>query len=565
MNFITDLFLTLWPTLLILGSAGWGVAVQNVLRIKNGAGAHDNLFDCSFVGILVVSFEVLLINFWFGLGLNAGLWIVGIGFFFYVIALWRQSHWAQQTICLFVIVALTSFVYRNMSLTGDAGLYHIPTMNWIADGPVPLGIANLEGRLGFNSAWLLFVSGLRVDSLFAWRHVVHGEIAFYALALSWLVWQFLGELKTRWSTRTYLYLSAIIVLGLAFSRMGDETSTDHAANICAFLAWVVFTDQYFPQNDTHQGEIKRYFLLLVTLTTLAITFRISMLPIIALPLFHLWREGVHSSKQILEEAWPWLLMACLFVVAWIIRGFLMSGCLLYPAASTCISAPWAVPIQEVHAMSSLITEFARFSRKGHAKYAELFNLDWVGEWSGMFVFSMPFRLVKVAVSFWLFTALFVRPRESNQGYKVKNIHLWGLGTFITAFVGILFWFIKAPTPRFSWAFFAIISTAIIYWSLISADYSLPTARFQVFTRSKVVLMYMLSSAGALLLVIILGWKPVTPPEPQTEVVVSRNGWKALRPIQGDQCWTQFPCSPYSIDALIVQKVNDRWFFSKDSK
>ena len=573
MNLISDLLLALWPMLIILGTAGWGVAVQQVLRITNGEDIQDNIFDCSFKGIFLVSFGVLLINFWSGLGLNAGLWVVGIGFLFYTIALWKQRHWAQQTVLLFVIVALTSRVYRYMWLNWDAANYHIPYMNWVADGPVPYGIANLNTRFGFNSAWLLFVSGVRVDSLFAYRHVVHAEIAIRALALTWLVWQFIGELKSqsRWSLRSYLYLSVIIVLELVFNARDGEgsieigvsmmrymTSTDHPANFCALLAWVVFSNLLLVQREPQREQIKSQFGLMVTLATLAVTFKLSMLPIILLPLLYLWRHGSHSCQQNFKVAWPWISVLCLFVVAWMVRSYIMSGCLLYPITFTCFSESWAVPTHVVDEESRVVMTWARQPWTG-SKYIELFNLGWVGDWSKRFIRSKLFLISAAGIVFWLLTALFIKRRVIDQAYRVKYFHFWALCTFSTAFGGILLWFVKAPDPRFSWGFFVIFSAALILLSLISRNCSLPTVRIPVLTPLQVLLIYVLPIAGAFLLVITLGWKPLIPPEPQAEIVVSRNGWKAFRPTDTyRKCWALFPCSPNNIDDLDVRKVGDRW-------
>ncbi|MEO7863290.1 MAG: hypothetical protein ABIU05_23205 [Nitrospirales bacterium] len=575
MNLISDLLLALWPMLIILGTAGWGVAVQQVLRIKNGEDIQDNLFNCSFKGIFLVSFGVLLINFWSGLGLNAGLWVVGIGLFFYTIALWNQRHWAQQTLLLFVIMALTSRVYRYMWLTWDAGHYHIPYMNWVADGPVPYGIANLNSRFGFNSAWLLFVSGLRVDSLFAYRHVVHAEIAIRALAITWLVWQFIGELKSqrRWSIRAYLYLSVFIVLELALngrfgeriteigiSTTGHSTSTDHPANICALLAWVVFSEQLLVQREPQRGQIRSQFGLMMTLATLAVSFKLSMLPIILLPLFYLWRHGLHSCQQILKVAWPMISILCMFVVSWMVRSFIMSGCLLYPVALSCFSESWAVPTNIVDEESRVVLTWARYPGTGE-KYKELLNLDWLGDWSKKFVRSNVFLISAAGIVFCLLTTLFIKRRENDQSYAIMHFHFWALCTFSTAFGGILLWFVKAPDPRFAWGFFVIFSAALILLSLLSQNRWLPAVRIPVLTPLQVLLVYVLPVAAAFLLVITLGWKPLIPLEPQAEIVVSKNGWKAFRPSNTKgKCWALFPCSPYDIDHLDVRKVGDRWRF-----
>src|SRR5262249_14770911 len=54
----------------------------------------------------------------------------------------------------------------------DTGIYHFQTILWQHEAPVALGLANLDGKLGFNSAWhtiaaLFWLPGLGLTSVFA--------------------------------------------------------------------------------------------------------------------------------------------------------------------------------------------------------------------------------------------------------------------------------------------------------------------------------------------------------------------------------------------------------------
>jgi hypothetical protein len=40
----------------------------------------------------------------------------------------------------------------------DTDLYHLQSIKWIHQNPLPLGLANLHGRFGFNSSWFSLAS-----------------------------------------------------------------------------------------------------------------------------------------------------------------------------------------------------------------------------------------------------------------------------------------------------------------------------------------------------------------------------------------------------------------------
>ncbi|MCC7278094.1 MAG: hypothetical protein IT487_07230, partial [Chromatiaceae bacterium] len=153
-----DKVLTLWPVFIVFSIAGWGVAFQTVTKARLIEREEKDLFVCAFIGMVVVTLLAMTINLEFPLGVNPGIWFVGIGVIPFIYMLFRETLWRFQALILFLATVFISILLRHTGFSYDAGLYHIPYMTWMANEAVPLGLANLEGRLGFNSAWLAFCS-----------------------------------------------------------------------------------------------------------------------------------------------------------------------------------------------------------------------------------------------------------------------------------------------------------------------------------------------------------------------------------------------------------------------
>ena len=146
---MVELFVAAAPTLLILSLAGYGAAVRAVFVSEGWEGQSWDLFECAFGGIFVIAAGVLVANFFVGLGTNPGAYVLVTGIALLAVFQWRNRFEYNQLILLVFAVSIISCTVGVIWLGYDTGLYYIPSMNWIAYQPVPFGLANLEGRLGF--------------------------------------------------------------------------------------------------------------------------------------------------------------------------------------------------------------------------------------------------------------------------------------------------------------------------------------------------------------------------------------------------------------------------------
>ena len=197
------------------------------------------MLDSAFYGLFVVTAGALIANFAFGLGKNPGPFVVAVGLILFLILFVfhrRSALQRQQLLVLTLVVPVVCLLTGEITFSSDAGLYHIPAMDWVAHQPVPFGLANFHGRLGFDSAFLLFESPFRSESRLAWSHISIIEIAVRSLVVAWIADRLLTEGGTDGlGAKPLLYAAALVVV-LAFLTRFGRTSTDTTANLLAICA-----------------------------------------------------------------------------------------------------------------------------------------------------------------------------------------------------------------------------------------------------------------------------------------------------------------------------------------
>jgi hypothetical protein len=555
--------LSLWQILMVFGASGWCVALSYFCGSQRRKVETLDFFLSSLFGIFLIIYFVLCLNFMAPLGRNAGIWMVGVGLVPFTLKFFSSESWRQQVFLFFTVTVLVSLVWRKIGYGYDPGLYHMPYMEWIASYSVPLGLANLEGRLGFNSAWLLFVSGIRVDSILEWRHFLLAEIAIAALPLAWLTHRFLAQWQDDRGDFKFLDFSSLVILLLFLTFLGGiYPGTDIAANVFAFCCWVLFSDAMLGRGEASKASnFSHSFFTISLLATMSVSAKLSLLPILVLPVIFLWKQGVEGAVRILKSGWPWLILLIVFWILWALRGFMLSGCFLYPAASSCLDVSWAVPVSQVERMSSVITAWARVPGPTSMQYAAPFNMDWFQYWIGPFLRSPLFTLCASLIGLGLLSLALANYRKQPILSRASAGAVWVNSSLIMALMGILFWFFKAPHYRFSWAFFAIAGTVMIFHSLTVVNFSMPQVNFPKFANR---LKWMVC-LGVVFLGSILSIHNRPRPEmpnPEATIVFSANGWEVYKPVAGDQCWMHFPCSPYSIKTLVVERDGARLTFRR---
>lgn len=432
---------------------------------------------------------------------------------------------------------------------GDTGLYYLQTIRWLRESPVPLGLANLHGRLGYNSAWHSVAALLEIPyfvgkSSFLLNSTLLFLFGLSALQAAWDLW------KRRFRPgNVFLALCAIPLFSPSMYQYRYASSA--SANGSVIFLELLAVAAFFDATD-HQHSFPRGLWTSLMVTALALLVKISALPVVILPLALLvWKRKQLSELRKFRLA---IVALGLLLVPWLGRGVALSGCLAYPVRATCLPVGWRVSEQIRWNEEMSIRSWARWPKQDYVRV--LSSWDWLGPW-------------------------FMRYRTNQTMLAVSGFT--GLSLLLS---GWAFWKRKAPVPPVQWAAILMPAAGLLYWFLSAPDIRFGEGYFWAFSFALLVfafspmlakgltwmdqgrnVMRMGALIGGLVVLIMTGavvrgrslslgkhlfvWPEMRSVEVLT--LYTQAGVPIYKPASRDKCWDHpVPCTPYFSDTLEVE-------------
>jgi hypothetical protein len=214
--------------------------------------------------------------------------------------------------------------------------------------------------------------------------------------------------------------------------------------------------------------------------------------------------------------------------------------------------------------ASWITGWARYPGPHYLDFPGIFNTKWIPSWFERVRASVELKLVVAAISFILLSYVLVEHGDRPHPLRDARTLVWG--SIVCAAAGLVLWFLTAPDPRFSWAFFAILSATLIFHGLSEFDFAPAKIGLMPLTVRKFVMSSVVLVATATIMQVQSGYLvPVTAPTPPSKIVTVSGNWQIYMPTSGDQCWELFPCTPYDFGIKSVESWHNRLFFRSNTR
>ena len=561
------LLVTLHIALWIPAIAGWGLPWLLVRRRL--APGYKPTYDLvtPAAGLALLTGLTTLVNFFAPISLPLRLTALVLGWLGFGLSAARQG-WPRPsrpvTIAgLFWLVALSVLAARSPYWVGDTGFYHLTTIRWIESGAVPLGLGNLFSRLAFNASW--FQLGALMDMSEAATGTVTSLFTL-APAATWFVCVAASaaahDLVTRRRhTREALFLAATLLPLTTLPNMSylPSVSPDWAIFLLAVTA-VGVTIAALEGSQPLPVALAA----LAVVCVLAVTVKLSAAALFLLPAALLVLAA--RWQQLAGMPWRWraavgVVSAVLVMAPWMARGVRLSGCLAYPAPSSCLEGlRWHIPLDEVALERDWIYAWAR-TPNVHPREV-LGNWAWLGPWAIRTVVDpQVFRCAGLVV---LGLALRWAARRAAPSPSEQQVALGWVGLPLLG--GLAYWFFTAPGIRFGFAYLWCLALWVLAAGLHQAGAT--AAR----TRARTALRWL--AAG--LLGLLLGrnvwgmgqtlmttqptgglgaWLTEWPAVPDAATVTqhSLNGWPVVAPAADAYCWlAPLPCTPYLPEDLWVE-------------
>ena len=457
--------------------------IQGVFSIKNLCRffkIEAKLNDLHFIivcisGLAIISFYAFLWHFFFYINIEFLIFLLIITItqtFFY-----RKSLGAYIQLCkkniintnflLFpvFISSILIIAYFSLPVTShaDEGSYFLPSVHWMQQYKIIIGLGNLHSRLAFNSSWHL------LSAVFSFPFVskgyfndLNGLIYLYCLlyALNGLNRIYKGETSFINYLKTIFFLPVLAlyfgaadeILLIPTNFIGSMTS-DLPALLFVCLIGITFVEKI--NNNALGFDIKS--LVIILLSVFVITIKLSTTPLALLSIYLFFRE-VFSKKYLFSSKIA--LFPIIFILPWIVRNILLSGYIVFPFSQlNILSVDWKVPFVRTLIYQKLVKSWA-------IEPTLNWDIGWLMPMSEVFpIFYAKLSFIQTVIINNVFLAVFLtfcyivygvlKRKFQNDTYKSYLI------LAITYLIGIIFWFYSAPDIRFGLGFILFCSIFLI--------------------------------------------------------------------------------------------------------
>ncbi len=463
------------------------------------------------------------------------------------------------TICL-ISVHLALLGYVAWPVSGqhtlgayDTNLYHLQQVRWMREQGTPLGLANLHIRMGVQSTYLV-IAALFEQGVLVARSAWFMPILFPCLGSWWCFATILRLLRA--GTKTPLLFYCMVVQLVLFPHLLQISPRLYHDDVVGIMQIIIVGEclRLLELDVSNRPLIVRVKSLLLILTVFCLTIKLSSAATVLAVLF----LGAVTHIRILPTRTSFVIVGCL-LAAFLIRNFMLSGWVLFPAPVASIPVSWAVPtgyaassnhnssMQTVVGHYETIRAWARMPGPNYWLATTEGLSAWWSAWFSRFCKSSECRLL-IYSYLMLITALCLIRSRRDLTYVSLVI--------ILGFLPIGYWFLSAPDLRFGTFSFWILWGLIV--GVLATRLNLPARP----SFALILLWFAYSYSAA--------FKPVGLPNliksPQAQSLnvrtkVTKQGVVINVPATAgdDRCGNApVPCTPYFQDHLAVKTRGERY-------
>ena len=454
---------------LALGLSAIGVLFLH--RLGGSEPGWRHLYCALWAGFALLTAGLMLWHFFLPVNEQALLVFASIA----AVALIVERRWFASLLRLpgsrpFALALLVFAIWTANHALPPGGMddytYEFQTIRWFHDYPIVPGIANLHGRLGFNSAHHLLAALLSAGP---WKGAVnHLFNGFFILLACILPLDAIRKLATGSKELLQDCLFPALLLCpcanlIVYGRFNPGLSTlkndvfvcaATVAMACLFLEWAAS-----PRSANESGALAATAWLIAGVTPSIKFSTIVFCGLIATAL--VLRTGIARNRLLVAA----LIVNAVIAICFPLRGIILSGYPFYPLPEFAFSADWRVPAPQAEAERAYITSYARLQ----PTYDPLgvSGWKWVRGWARSTAITdrvnlvLPLVFAVVCIPFF-----FARPRQSRADAAPQLPPAWAYATLAcSSAAALVVWFIQAPAGRFAMGQAWILFASVFAWAV----------------------------------------------------------------------------------------------------
>jgi len=331
-----EIFLFIFYTFFCLFSVlGYGIIFKKFIYKPS----DENLAENGFFGFLLLFFISLFFHFFIPLSYWFNLIILTLGFIISCKSFIQiKNAIAEIKIYFFIstLIILPSIFIVNTH--ADYDWYHLPYVNYLNNFKIIFGLVNLSNNYTYGHGWMDIMGIFSLPIVQTKGLSIISSIFFYFFIL-YLVF----EIKKTQIKSVKIFAIILIVYSFAnFNKLADFEAEIQPSIILFILILNILKLLHNNNFYNRLAQIALYVFF-------AIILRIGSIIILPIVLIIFLLNLKYVSKSIINyiKLYSFLI---LFFIFFLLKNFIVSGCLSYPIYKTCFDnnhISWASPIENV--------------------------------------------------------------------------------------------------------------------------------------------------------------------------------------------------------------------------
>jgi len=436
-----------------------------------------NFGETGIYGFVIIYLILLIIHFFSPIDFLIGLLIKTIGL---LIGLKNYSLIRKIESKLFNKFSIIVIIFFICSLTDvvhdDFYWYHLPTINYIHDYKIIIGIASLNDQLGYGQGYFYF-SSLFLDPILKFNFIYQPSIIIISFFLIFMIEE---NSKNKIIENKILFYFFTSIILLKFTRFKEYGLDIFAFCIIGMLSHYLIS--------FYKTKNKIYF----NKSLLLIVFGFFIKQYIIITIFYLiyYLYKLKFKIFLFFKDRLFLFLCISITIVSISKNILQTGCMVYPIPSTCVSSNyinWSLGkevaknrFDHLQAYSKGIKMYAKEIKDNNLKAQEYLK-DFKYSFHRILILDKG-EVEKIYIVLFLAIVLKIilltsSKRKSSNPYSKKDL----IALILTSSVTLIYWAWEAPSMRFGGYFFVIffIFSLFFFMPLQKNNYIFTFKKFNI--------------------------------------------------------------------------------------
>ena len=406
---------------------------------------QQDAIKSAIFGIGVISFISLLLNFF--VPLNYFLYIAYIILIISACSLSKLKFTRKDLnfLLLSSIFTLILIMYSN-EYRPDAGFYHIPYIQILNENKIILGLANIHSRFGHVSI-IQYLSGFNYSIFsgqFSTLIPLGSLISFLTIYFFYDLIKYIKN-EEKLSLGKIFSLTVLIYIAYKINRY-SEFGNDAPAHL--ILLYLVSIYLY-----TTNLNFKNFYIICF-FSVFAFTNKVFLGLSFLIPLYLLIKNLNFLNKIIFS-------LPSFFLLIFILKNILVSGCAIYPVSSLCFKNLKWTDIEKTKIMEIEGEAWSKAWPQNKNNNIDMIefnkNFNWLSAWKSVHLKYIQKTILPYLI-FMILVFLYLYSYSSNIDLNYHKVNYFDnklIVLSILSLFGIIFFFVKFPIYRYGYSYFII--------------------------------------------------------------------------------------------------------------